>query len=337
MPEAPAVTTPQSTTAGTPPQVTPPTEGKTSATTPPPVAGKEAKPNPNVFKVKVNGVESEVSVTEAMPELAEVWPTLSDAAKLRVIAMHQKDLGASKRLEEAHRLRAETKAQREEVEGIISLLKNGSEDEVEAVLSRMGRNTRQWAENLLARELRKEMMDPKERELLDAKAERDALLAEKKAKAEEAEKAEIERKTKERAAKIKDALARNINAVLKDSDLPANERTVGKIAYYMQQAVRRGDPIDVEEIRDQVIQDYKADYGAVFKAATPQQIVSIIGEEKLKEIRKWDNDRIVGKKKKPEEEKTGPSGARQHMKKKFKTPEEDNLERFGTLYPNIVD
>ena len=334
---APAVTTPSTTTAGTPSQVTPPTTGKSPATTPPPVAGKtEAKPNLNVFKIKVHGVESEVGVDQAMPELAEVWPTLSDDAKRRVIAMHQKDVASSKRLEEAHKLREETKAERQEVESVIHLLREGTDEEVEAALKRMGRDTRMWAENFLAKKLQREMMDPKDRELQDAKAERDRLLAEDKARRDEAEKADNEKKVSDRAKKIKDTIAGKINEVLKDSELPANDRTVGKIAFYMQQAIKAGDPVDVEEIREQVAKDYKADFGHVFKDATPSQIVSIIGEEKLKEIRKWDNERITGKGRKPEE-KTGPAGARSQMKKKFKTPEQDNLERFGTIYPNIQD
>ena len=300
--------------------------GKTSAT-------KVAEPL--TFTVKVNGVESQVGVSEAFPEIAEVWPTLSDAAKKRVITMHQKDAAASRRLTEAHAIKSQAMKAEQDAREILAYIKENPR----AALSdpRLGVNVRKFAEEYLAQELQKEMMDPKDRELQDAKAERDRLLAKEKERAEAAEKEAEEKKINERAARLKDALATKINAVLKDSSLPANERTVAKIAYYMQQAIAKDIPLDIEEIRDQVTEDFKADFGHVLKSARPEQIVSIIGEGKLKELRQWDNERITGKKRKPEEEKGTLARTRAQMKKKFKTPEEDNLERFGSIYPNIQD
>jgi hypothetical protein len=260
---------------------------------------------------------------------------MSDAAKARIVGMHQKDLAAAKRLEEANAIRRQAQTEKSDVEGVLKLLKEGSDEEVESALKRMGRDTRKWAENYLAKELQRELMDPKDRELMEAKADRDRLLAKEKAR-EDAEKSESDKQEKAASdAKLKDAYATKITGVLQGSELPATERTVGKIAYYMEQAIKAGDPVDIEDIRAAVVKDYKSDFGHMFGKATPEQIVGLIGEDKLREIRKWDNERVSGKKK--VEEKKGPLGSvRTQFKKKFKTAEQDNLEKYGTIYPNVA-
>lgn len=265
-------------------------------------------PEKRSYKIKVLDQEEELQLND-------------DEVKTYI----QRAKGADKKFEEAAYIRKQAQAELDKAKSYKERLKK----ETAKVLKELEINPREFSEQYLAEELAREMMDPKDRELQEAKAERDRL----KAEAEEREtKTKEDEETKamtERVAKMKDNIASKISAVLKDSPLPTTERTVAKVAFYMQHCANNDIPFTIESLRDRVMEDYKSDFSHLFGKSEPEQIAKLLGEEVIKKIRLWDNERVRGSKK---TNGSTPPNRFLPQKKKYKTIEEDNMERFGSIY-----
>ncbi|MBK7497374.1 MAG: hypothetical protein IPI28_18965 [Candidatus Omnitrophica bacterium] len=244
-----------------------------------------------------------------------------------------KAYGADKKFQEAASARKEAQKLRGDAEALFDTLKNGSDEDVAKILAdpRIGRNVRAMAEKYLASELEREMMDPKDRELAETKAKLAAIEAEKKAKDDEEKTNAEKEKSEKRVAALKDSIAAKIGEAMKDSPLPKTNRTVAKIAAYMQACVKEEIPYTPAAVVKHVIEDYRADFKDLFASSEASQIAELLGEEVIQKIRKWDNERVTGPKKQPSNGSARPN-AFQNQKKKWKTIEEDNLERFGSIY-----
>lgn len=310
-PNAPQ-TTPQ-TTAKSPAKTTTQVKGATkSATNEVPKEAPKEPPQPEkrAYKIKVLDREEDIQVTD-------------DEIKTYI----QKGKAADYKFEEAARARKEAQAKLEEADRRFERLKK----ETDKVLKEMGIDPRQFSEQYLAKEIEMEMLDPKERELRETKARLAQIEEENKAKEQERINREESEKTQKRVQALKDKFAAQINGVLKDSPLPPTERTVAKIATYMQYCKKNDIPFDLSEIRERVVQDYKDDFAHMFSKSEPSQVAAILGEDVIKKIRLWDNERVKnGNGSKPPVQ-TKPQ-SRFEPKKKYKTIEEDNMERFGSIY-----
>jgi hypothetical protein len=269
---------------------------------------EEKLPEKRSYKIKVLDQEEELSLDDN-----------------EVKTYIQKAKGADKKFEEAAKVRKEAQAELEQAK----LYKERLKKETAKVLKELEINPREFSEKFLAEELEREMMDPKDRELQEARAERDRLKAEAEERETKAKEAEETEKMTKRVAQMKDSIAAKIGAVLKDSPLPSTERTVAKIAFYMQHCAKNEIPFTAESLRDQVMEDYKSDFTHLFAKAEPEQIAKLFGEEVIKKIRAWDNSRVQGSRK---TNGSTPPNRFLPQKKKYKTIEEDNMERFGSIY-----
>lgn len=302
---------------------TTPQPGKSPAKTAPQVAGKGAKtatnepqkveapvaPEKRTYKIKVLDQERELQLDD-------------EEIKVRI----QKAEGADRKFEEAARARKEAEARIKAAEEREAKLKT----DAFAVLREMGLDPRKMSEEYLAREIEMEMMDPRERELKETKARLAKIEQESQAKEKERIDREESEKMTKRVQALKDNIAAKISAVMKDSPLPPTERTVSKIAGYMQYAKKNDIPFELADIRERVVQDYREDFAHMFSKAEPAQIAQLLGEDVIKKIRIWDNERVKAQPK--TNGATKPQNRYEPKARKYKTIEEDNLERFGSIY-----
>jgi len=188
----------------------------------------------------------------------------------------------------------EASARQKEAESFLELLK--TKDGLKKVLAHpdVGQDVYKLAEELLAEKLEEEFLDPKEKEIRAIRAEREALLAEKK------EREESERSTKE-AAEIKGyeaEYAADIESTIKANGLPMNIHTVNGVRDYMLMAMENGnEDVKASDVIAEVKRDYQEAVKSLMSSNDIAAIVSLVGEETLKKIRDYDVARLKDPKK----------------------------------------
>lgn len=197
----------------------------------------------------------------------------------QVKQMLQKAEGADRRFQDASRIDQMNKE-------ILWLAKNAPEK----LLSHpaVGLDPYKWAENLLYEKIKLEQMDPKERELMETQQ---------KLKAIEEQKQAIERQYQnERLQKAvqyaRENNQREISTALKNSGMPVNNYTMKRTAHYMLEAMDMNVKVTPEEVLPLVQEDYKNEQQALFSSADEETLASILGEENLKKIRKYEMARL---------------------------------------------
>ena len=237
---------------------------------------------PTTMKIKVDGKEVQVNINEAFPEFAEAWGTLSDKQKNRIVAMHQKDLSASRRFSEA----SLTKKQ---LGNLVALLKENPMQ----VLAHpsLNHNVREMVESWLGDQLEYEQMDPKDRELVDAKRQ----IKENEDLVRNA-KAETERKEVEALqGRYTKTYQKEIIEAIEGSGLPKSTETASRIAYYLREALRprtvNGQKVDgvrlkAEDVMDLVRDDYQRMMKRLVGQADMDTLVGLFGDEFTEKARK---------------------------------------------------
>lgn len=186
----------------------------------------------------------------------------------------------------SEKYRREGEAAKKQAEEFVRLLK---EDPIRLLKDpRIGHDVRKLAEEYLAGQLKDEMMDPKERELRDAKAKiKQFEDFEKKQKEEqELQKKEILRK------KFTENYTQDIVKALDTSGLPRKPETVKRIANKMALALKIGENITASEATQLVKEDLIEESKSIYSASPAETLASLLGEENLKKIREWDISRL---------------------------------------------
>jgi hypothetical protein len=233
----------------------PPADGKVES------AKKEAAPaDPTKpFLVKVDGKEYHLS-QEEVTKLAE------------------KGMGADKRFEEAAKARSEAAKIKAMSAEFFRLLKANPE----AILtsSKLGLPFRKIAEEFLAKEYQKEMMDPKERELVDAKA--------KLAEAEEEKATEKLRREQEQFERLRkhhsETFEKEVIAALEVSGLPKTRWTVRQVGYHLLQGLKKGVKLSAGDVMDVVKEDWSKHLAETFSTLDGEKLMEIMGEENVKKL-----------------------------------------------------
>ncbi len=247
-----------------------------------------------------------------------------------------KGYGADKKFWEATQLKRQAQEELDRIKEFRQRLKKDpfatmSEDEE---LKEVDLDT--LSERRLAAKLERAMMSEEERELSDFRREKEERTKqEAKDKADAAAKQEQEAK-EQRIAVAKDKIAGQISQVLKAGALPQTPRTVARIAAYIEGCKRQKINYSLESIIDHVKNDYQTEFQTLYGNVEVEKIAEMLGEEVISKIRKWDNERVVGKRKLATNGQTPPRAPAQ-QKKKWRTPEQDNLEKHGHLYPHLFN
>lgn len=271
---------------------------------------------------KTNGIPTEVApgtstkegISQAAEAVAQKYKVKVDGAEMEVdlqelLTGYQTRKSSDKAFREASMLRKQS-------EEFIHLLKTNPAK----VLTdpRIGHDMRKLAEEYLAAQLEDEMMDPKDRELRDAKKQLQEIEEEKKRKAAEEEES---RKTELRQKYAADYQSQILNALDK-SGLPKSELTVKRMAYYLQQGLKRGYSLEAMDVVDLVRQDYISEQKALFGGLDGDALLSILGSDVADKIRKHD----IAKLKNPHQglrtPEKQPSGDSERPQKKSLSKEE---------------
>jgi len=199
------------------------------------------------YKVKVDGQDMEVDEQELLRGYG-----------------HQK--AANKKLQEGV-------AARKQAEMFISMLKDPNK--FWEVAKKMGHDDRKMAEELLAGHLKKELMDPKDRELEEARAKlRNYEELEKKQK--EAEKNKIHEEMKKKyLADYNDQFV----GALKETNLPATKESVARMAQYISRSAKIGYELSPQEAAKMVKEDIQKMQMSILSQADGDTLLSLLGDD----------------------------------------------------------
>ena len=212
------------------------------------------------FKLKVDGQEVEV-----------------DEEELKRGYSHQR--AASKRMQEA----AKKEKQAEE---FISLLKD-KQAFFEAA-KRLGHDPRKLAEEYLAAQLEEEMLDPREKELKEAKRKLQAYEEMEKRQREEAEK----KRDQALKAKFAEDYTKQFTEALKETNLPPTKAMVAEMAKYIHRAAKMNFQMTAKEAAQLVKEDIETAHRNLYGEADVDTLVKLLGDQGLQKLRSYDASRV---------------------------------------------
>jgi hypothetical protein len=235
------------------------------------------------LKLKVDGEETEINVAETFPEFADAWDKLTDTQKKRIVAMHQKELASGKRFSEASLTRRQ----------MLSLM-NALKTDPMSVLGHpsLNHNVRKIVEDWLAEQIEYETLDPKEKELRDAKR-----ILKEKEETERRSKEDNERKEIEALqGQYVQSYQKEIVEAIESSGLPKSTETVARIAYYLKEALKPREQEDgtkvpgvrlrAVDVVDLVREDYQRMMQRLVGQADAETLIKLFGDEFSEKIRK---------------------------------------------------
>ena len=206
-----------------------------------------------LYKVTVDGEEMEV-----------------DEDELRRGYAHNK--AASKRMEEASMTR-------KEAEQVLRIFKDNPRE----AFKLLGRDARQFAEQVINEELSEALLSPQERELRDYKRQLESYQSKEKQARAEYEQQQMEAEM----ARYTEQIQTDIVGTLETAGLPKTERTVSRIAYYMQAALQAGyKDIKPADVIEHVKNDYIADFKSFMGGMTEDQIEMFLGNDLVRKVAK---------------------------------------------------
>jgi hypothetical protein len=186
----------------------------------------------------------------------------------------------------ANKALQEGKAKAKQAEEFIKMMKD--KKTLFEAIKKLGHDPRNLSEEYLTEQLQEEMMDPREKELRDAKRRVEEYESKEKAAVEREEKRKLDILTK----KFSEKYNTEIIDALKATPIPQNQVSVGKMAAYMGRAAKIGFEMTAAEAAKLVQEDHEQEKSLLLKNATPEQILKFIGEEGLQKIRAYDAAQI---------------------------------------------
>ena len=156
-------------------------------------------------------------------------------------------------------------------------------------------NFRELAEEYLSSELKRDLMDPAEREMEE--------LREFKRKHEEdstnRQKSEQETAQQKRSKELQQKAAQDFDVKITDAlsqtNLPKTAYTVKRVAEILLGAHKNGYAMDIATAVDMVKEGYQTDLGAMVGGLEPEQLLKMFGDDIVKKLRKHDLAQIKSK------------------------------------------
>lgn len=215
---------------------------------------------------------------------------------------------------------------RKQAEEFIHLLKT----DPSKVLSHpsIGVDVKEWAMDFLTKEYQKELMSPEEKQLSEYR--------EKLARYEEQEKLTKQQEQEQQKIAVRQKHADNYNAqiisALETSGLPKTEYTAGRIIHYLSKALDNGYDVEAKDVTDLVRRDYINDTKALYSGLNAEALISILGDDVAKKIRKSDLDKIKSPYSNPSKVPTNSGKA---APKQEKTNKKMSSQEFRDYLENI--
>jgi len=199
------------------------------------------------YKVKVDGIDSEV-----------------DEAELLRGYSHQK--AANKQLQEG-------KAARKQAEEFLTMMKNP--EHFYEVAKKMGHDPRALAEKYLVSQLEEEMMDPKDKELRDAKRKLQAI--------DDIDKKQKQQLEDQRMSEMKEKYVKNFEeqfvTALQGSGLPPTKPMVAEMAKYISRSAKIGFKMSPDEAAQLVKEDVQKAQMSLVGNADGETLLRLFGDD----------------------------------------------------------
>ena len=214
------------------------------------------------LKIKVDGKELEKELNFANEE--------------ELIKMLQMAEMSGKRAQEAAELRKKSQARESELNNFLELLK----EKPELILKEMGRDPVKFAEELLAAEVEKMQMDPKERRIKELEAEMKKI-AEKESAAKKAhEEAQAKMVRDKYAADFENQLM----GAMKSGSLPNNPELISRMTNYMSQAIQQGIDVSFEDLIPLVKSSHRELVKSTLKDFSAQELLELMSEAQINDV-----------------------------------------------------
>jgi hypothetical protein len=176
----------------------------------------------------------------------------------------------------------EGKALRKQAEQLVEMLKD--KGKLRDVMKKLGHDPRKLSEEILAEHLEDELMDPRDRELRDAKKRLEQIDAMERQQKEALEAKRVE----EMKARFREEYQRDFIEALKKLEVPQNKETVSEMAKYIARAAQIGFKMTPDEAAKLVKEDNTERQRRLFHNADGETILKMFGEEIANKIRKAD-------------------------------------------------
>lgn len=235
-----------------------------------------------------NSNEAKVPIVDTKGDPKAIVPTKAEAEVIRKIkvgdmeydestlaSMIEKSKGADKKFLEAAK-------QRKEAVKFFKLAKENPRE----FLAKTGLDPQKFAYDEVAKDIQRKLRDPKDVQIEEA-TER---LKQYEAKEAE-EKARIQADKETQAAKAFETQlhAKMIEALEAAPTLPKNGFTVAKIAKYLETVYNKtGTMLEPRDVVKVIEKDIRQENSNLYKGASAEQLIALIGEEGMAAIRKFD-------------------------------------------------
>lgn len=263
----------------TTPTPTPATE------TPPPATGEAKTPDPAakpvegqptgeqkaaqaaskwVQKLKIDGAEEELNLED-------------EGTLKKVLQAYSKSKGADKRFQEANLLRQQAQAETEKMKQLAAALKTKPAE----VLKALGVDFDRLAEERLMARIEREKM-PVEKRLELEYQEKLALLEQKATRSEQlAQQAQLERETAIQQQRLE---AEIMGALEAAPLLPKSPMSVKRIAFNLEQAMKHGVDMTVQEAAKMAEMEYEGDADGYLRSAKAERLYEKLGPAVVAEL-----------------------------------------------------
>lgn len=253
-------------------------------------AAKEAREREAKLK-KVDKVASKQSQVDAPKEKAE---PVSEAAKEVMRKYKLKVDGQDVEVDEeelkrgyshqkaASKILNEGKAARKQAEEFVSMMKDPAR--LMEAITKLGHDPRKLAEEYLVSQLQDEQMDPRDKELRDAKARIKAI--------EDMENQKKEAIEKQRDEQLKAKYAADYTqqfvGALEKTGLPPTKPMVAEMAKYIRLSAKDGWKMTPDEAAMLVKQDIQMAHSRLIGDSDGETLMKLLGEEVANKVRKYD-------------------------------------------------
>lgn len=182
----------------------------------------------------------------------------------------------------------EAKNQQAQIQQFVQSFQTDPKGTLKQMFQSNNKQLQQIAEEIILEQMEEEMLDPREKELRDLRAEKERY-----ARELEEEKKRIEEEEQQRmSSQYAQQFEQDIINVLETSSLPKTENTVKRLAQYKLLGLQKNMDVPFTKIAEMVQADLENEISQLFGAGKIEQLIKLIGEDKLKEIRKQDLSRI---------------------------------------------
>lgn len=191
--------------------------------------------------------------------------------------------GADAKFQEAAKMRKEIEAFQRQIQ-----------ENPEVLLEQLGPKKYELAQQWLLESIQQQLYpeDPKDAKIREYEQKLQQIQAEEQRKAQEAEQARVQEAVARRRQEISETLSKAMEATPLSSDPEVAASTLREMALYMRAAAERGEEVSVEDIVSHVQNTKFQSFYRLAAALDGEQLVSFLGDDIVKKIRKHDLQRL---------------------------------------------